>query len=419
MSGDFKRRRVAVTGLGVIAPNGIGVEAFWSATREGRSGIVSIDRFDAADFSSQIAGLVKDFDPLDHIPSKTVKMTDRSTHFALAASKMAVEDAGLDLDSENRDRIGVSIGTGLGGVMFYEEQILAAIQTDARKANPLCVPRITANAPASYVAAQYGIRGPNLTSCTACSSGGHGVGQGFRMVRTGDADVAVCGGTEACLLFYTFRAFDAMRVMSKRNDQPAKASRPFDKDRDGFVMGEGCGILVLEELQHARSRGARIYAEVVGYGASGGAHHIVMPVSDGSDAVLAMQRALDDAGLEPSQVDYINAHGTSTQANDKSETLAIKTLLGERAREVPISSTKSMIGHTIGAAGAIEAVVCVLAIRDQFVPPTINYKTSDPDCDLDYVPNQGRAHEVKVALSNSFGFGNNNAVLALAKETKE
>jgi 3-oxoacyl-[acyl-carrier-protein] synthase II len=410
------RKRVAVTGLGVVAPNGIGVEPFWTATKAGQSGIVALDRFDTSVFSCRIAGLVNGFEPLDFIPSKVARMTDRSAQFALAAADMAVKDSGLDLDRENRDRIGVSMGTGLGGILFYEEQILEGQKHHFNKVNPLCVPRITPNAPASYVAMQHGARGPNLTSCTACSSGNHGIGQGYWMVRDGLADMAICGGTEACIIFYTFRAFDVMRVMSTRNDNPAGASRPFDKNRDGFVMGEGAGVLVLEEMERAKSRGARIYGEVCGYGTSGGAHHIVMPVPDGSDAVLAMRMALDEAGMTPDDVDHINAHGTSTQANDKAETLAIKTLFGERAASIPITSTKSVVGHTIGAAGAIEAVACMLTLRDQYIPPTINYETPDPDCDLDYTPNQGRSCPVRVVLNNSFGFGNNNAVLVFGKE---
>lgn len=412
MSSDqMRRRRVAVTGLGVVAPNGVGVERFWDATKNGRSGVFAIDRFDVSEFSSRIAGLVQEFNGADFFSSKILRMTDRSTHFILAASSMAVSDAELNFNRENRDRVAVSIGTGLGGIMFYEEQILECQRHRFQKVNPLCVPRITPNAPASYVAMQHGALGPNLTSCTACSSGAHAIGQGYWMVRDGMADAAICGGTEACIIFYTFRAFDVMNVMSARNDDPGGASRPFDRNRDGFVMGEGAGVLILEEIERARSRGARIYGEICGYGCCGGAHHIVMPAPNGEDAELAMRMALNEACISPERVDHINAHGTSTQSNDRAETLAIKRLLGARAADIPITSTKSVIGHTIGAAGAIESVACMLTLRDQYVPPTINYDTPDPDCDLDYTANIGRACSVKIALNNSFGFGNNNAAL--------
>lgn len=412
-----RRRRVVVTGMGVVAANGAGREAFWEATSNAESGVRRIDRFDTAGFSSRIAGLVDGFDPLNHVSAKVARMTDRSTQFALAASSEAVEDSGLALPKGKGDSVAVSIGAGLGGMMFYEEQILLVQERGIRRASPLCVPRIMPNAPAAHVAMQHGARGPNLTTSTACSSGAHAVGRGLRLVRDGTVEVAICGGTEACVCFHSFRAFDCMRVMSTRNDEPTRASRPFDRDRDGFVMGEGSGILVLEELAHARARGARVYAEILGYGASAGAHHVVMPVPDGGDAARAMQAALDDAQLDRNSVDYINAHGTSTKANDRSETLAIKRTFGERAYSIPISSTKSVIGHTIGASGAIDAVVCALAISRDFVPPTANYENTDPECDLDYVPDCGRDVSVSVALSNSFGFGNNNAVLVLGKES--
>jgi len=416
MTGLAYRRRVAVTGLGVVAPNGADVETFWNATRNGVGAINTIDHFETSDFNCRIAARIRDFDANTPVPPKIARLTDRSTHFALAAAAMALNDSGLDVARENPARLGVSVGTGVGGILFYEEQLLAAQRLPLRKANPTCVPRIMPNAPASYIAMQHGFRGPNLTTCTACSSGGHAIGQGFRMVATGDAEASLCGGTEACIVLYTFRAFDAMRVMSSRNDEPGKASRPFDAGRDGFVMGEGSGMLVLEEMTHARERGAQIYAEVLGYGASAGAHHIVIPVADGGDAAQAMKSALADADLLPEAVDYVNAHGTSTHANDRGETLAIRTVFGSHADRLAVSSTKSLIGHTIGAAGAIEAIVCCLTLRDQFVHPTVNQEKPDPECDLDYVPNTGRPKKVDVAMSNSFGFGNNNAVLVLGKE---
>ncbi len=416
MSAHAHRKRVVVTGVGVIAPNGIGTEAFWEATRNGVSGIGPLDRFDARLCTCRIAGQVNGFDPLEFIPAKIVRMTDRSTHFALAASAMAVRDSGIDPDQEQRDRMAVSMGTGLGGILFFEEQLLETQRNPSARSNPLCVPRITPNAPAAYVAMQHGARGPNLTFCTACSSGVHAIGQAFRLVRDGQTDIALCGGTEACLTYYAFRGFDAMRVMSSRNDAPDRASRPFDKNRDGFVMGEGAAMFVLEERAHARRRGAIGYGEVLGYGSSGGAHHIVMPVADGSDVILAMRRAIEDANLTPRDVDHVNAHGTSTPANDRAETRALKEVFGTRAGDIPLTSTKSVIGHTIGAAGALESAACLLALRDQFVPPTINYETPDPDCDLDYTPNQGRLWPMRRALNNSFGFGNNNATLVLGKE---
>ena len=411
----MSNRRVVVTGMGVVASNGIGTEAFWHSIRTGVSGISRIEEFDTTDYDSKIAGRVRQFDPLQYCVPRVAKRTDRSTHLALAAASMAVRDSGLAPEQEDRQRIGICMGSGIGGMFFYEVQILNAQKLGLRHAHPLSIPRITPNAPASYIASAYGLLGPNFTICTACSSGGHAIGQGRMTIASGAADIMISGGTEAPIVQYTFRGFDALQVLAKRNDAPEKASRPFDRDRDGFVLAEGSGVLVLEELEHARRRGARIYGEVAGYGATCGAYNIVIPVKDGSDAAQAIRLALGDAGVAPEQIDYVNAHGTSTQANDSAETRAIKLALGAHAQRVPVSATKSTTGHAIGAAGAIEAIACLLVLQHQIIPPTTNYENADPECDLDYVPNEARPHPVRVALSNSFGFGNNNATLVFKR----
>ncbi len=411
----MSRNRVVITGLGVVAPNGIGTEAFWKANVEGRSGVDRITRFDVSHLDSKIAGEVRNFDPLQYMPAEVVKKADRFVHLGLAAAKMALEDSGIDLSLEDKTRIGVIIGSGLGGIVFHEEQMLAAYEKGAHRLNPMCVPKITPNAVSSHIAIQFGLLGPNMVVSSACASGTHGIGEAFRKVQYGETDICVTGGVEASLTQFTLGAYCSLRVLSKRNDSPQEASRPFDKERDGFVLGEGAGMLVLEELTHARKRNAHIYAEVIGYAATSGAHHIVMPQPEGKDAALTMALALKDASLRPQDIDYINAHGTSTQANDRAETRAIKEVFGEYAYKIPISATKSMIGHTIGAAGAIEAVACALVIKNGIIPPTINQTHKDPDCDLDYVPNQARQADVKTVLSNSFGFGNCNACITFKK----
>ena len=405
------KRRVVVTGVGVVAPNGIGKDVFWEANVQGISGVGRITHFDPSQYQTQIAGEVKGFDPLKFMSALTANKTDRFSQFAIAGAKMAVEDASLKLDLEDPHRVGVVLGSGLGGMFFYEKQILDVYEHGPRKANPGAVPRVMCNAPSGQVSIELKLRGPNLTVATACASGSHAIGQAYEMVKHDRADIIFAGGTEATIVKYTFLAFDALRVMSRRNDSPTEASRPFEKNRDGFVMGEGAGMLILEECGHAQKRGAHIYAEVAGYGLTSGASHMVMPMPGGEDAARTMQLALDDAGIQPQEVDYINAHGTSTMANDKAETDAIKTVFGNSASKIPISSTKSMIGHTIGAAGAIEAVVCCLSLEHSLIPPTINYQFQDAQCDLDYVPNVARKQKVNVALSNSFGFGSNNASL--------
>lgn len=409
------KRRAVVTGLGVIAPNGCGTEAFWAATVAGVSGIKLLSYFDSKDHSSKIGGEVRDFDPALHLPPDTGRRLDRFSQFGLSASCMAVDDSGGALDGCVPDRAGCIMGSGMGGVMFHEQQFQVMYDIGVRRINPFSVPRITPNAVTGHIAMQHGMTGPNLTISTACASGTHAVGEAFRKIQYGEADVMLAGGAEAPLSAGTVGAFCVMRALSSRNDEPEKACRPFDATRDGFVIAEGGAVLVLEELERALARGARIYAEVAGYGLTSGAFDMVRPEPTGSDAALAMTRALQDAGLQPTEVDYINAHGTATAPNDEAETLAIKLALGDAAYQTPISSTKSCIGHAIGAAGAIEAAACCLAIRDSIIPPTINHHEPDPECDLDYVPNQARPATVKVTLSNSFGFGSVNACLALRR----
>ena len=409
------KRRVVITGLGVIASNGVGTEAFWRANKEGISGTDTVSRFDTGDADSTVASEVKDFDPSQFMPADVAKRVDRFVHFGLACTHMALADSKLDLTKEDKYRVGSIIGSGLGGLLFHEEQMMIAYERDTLRLTPICVPRITPNAVSSHIAIQYGVLGPNMVISTACASGAHGVGEAFRQIRWGEMDVCISGGVEAPLTRFTFGAYSALRVVSRRNDAPKEASRPFDLNRDGFVLGEGAAVLILEELEHALKRNAPIYGEIIGYASNSGGYHIVMPEPEGADASRVMLDAIKDAGISTSDIDYINAHATSTGANDRCETKAIKAVFDKRAYDIPVSSTKSMIGHTIGAAGAIEAAVCALAIRDQFVPPTINYKDKDPACDLDYVPGVGRQAKLNTVLSNSFGFGNCNVCLIFSK----
>jgi len=411
----MKKRRVVITGLGVVAPNGIGIEEFWKANIEGKSGIDKIKSFDTSKHEIKIAGEVKNFQPLNYMPSGIANRTDRFAQLGIAAAKEAIQDSKLNLTIEDTSKIGVCLGSGLGGAPFHEEQIVSIIKQGFNQANPLCVPKVTPNSVSAYISIIFNLKGPNMVISTACSSGGHGLGVACDLIKLNRADVMVSGGVEAPITPFTLAAYTALSVLSSRNDLPQKASRPFDRNRDGFVISEGAGILILEELEHARKRGANIYAEIVGYGATSGAHHMVLPVKTGEDAQEAMNIAIKEANIEIGQIDYINAHGTATQMNDIAETLAIKGLFKKHAYKIPISSTKSMIGHTIGAAGAIEVIVCALAIKDSMIPPTINYETKDPDCDLDYVPNKARKKEINFALSNSFGFGNSNAVILIKK----
>jgi len=411
----MRKPRVVITGLGIIASNGVGTEAFWQANKKGISGTDALTRFDPRGIDCTVASEVNDFDPVQFMPKDVAKRVDRFVHFGLACTHMALADSKLDLNKEDKRRVGSIIGSGLGGLLFHEEQMMLAYEKDTLRLNPICVPRITPNAVSSHIAIQYGVLGPNIVISTACASGAHGVGEAFRKIQCGEMGVCISGGVEAPLTPFTFAAYSNLRVVSRRNDAPKEASRPFDLNRDGFVLGEGGAVLILEELEHALQRNAPIYAEVIGYASNSGGHHIVMPDPDGADASRAMSDAVKDAGISVNDIDYINAHATSTGANDRCETKAIKTVFDKRAYDIPVSSTKSMIGHTIGAAGAIEAAVCALAIKDQFVPPTINYKDKDPDCDLDYVPGVGRTANLSTVLSNSFGFGNCNACLIFSK----
>ncbi len=404
-------KRVVITGLGIISPVGTGLDKFWSSLTAGVSGIGPVTRFDPAHFSTKIAGEVKDFEPARYIDKKEARRMDRFTQFAVAATEMAVEDASLNFDHEDRDRIGVILGSGVGGIETMEEQARVLAEKGPGRISPIFVPMMIANMGAGQVAIRYCLRGPNTTAVSACASSSNAIGDAFKMLQYGRADVMITGGAEAAITPLAMAGFIQMKAMSSRNEEPEKASRPFDLDRDGFVIGEGAAILILETLEHAQKRGARIYAEVVGYGSTCDAYHMTAPDPEGNGAANSMKEALGDAGIEPSEVDYINAHATSTPLGDKAETLAIKQVFGAHAAKVAISSTKSMTGHLLGASGGLEAMVSILAIVNGVIPPTINYEQPDPDCDLDIVPNIARKAKVDVALSNSFGFGGHNATL--------
>ena len=400
-----------MTGVGLVSPLGIGTGANWEALCAGQSGIGPITRFDSTQFSARIAGEVKDFNPLQFVDKKDVKKMDVFIQLAIAATDFAMQDAKLKVSPEHAVRTGVFIASGIGGFTTIEREHKALLEGGPRRISPFFIPAAIINLAAGQVSIRFGAKGPNSATCTACSASAHAIGDAFEIIKRNDADVMIAGGSEAAITPMGVGGFAAMRALSTRNDEPQRASRPFDKDREGFVMGEGSGVIILEELEFARRRGASIYAELVGYGMSADAFHITAPSEDGDGGVRVMQAALNSAGIEPSQVDYINAHGTSTPYNDKLETLAIKRLFGEHARTVAISSTKSMTGHLLGAAGGLEAGITVLAIRHQMIPPTINYETPDPECDLDYVPNVKRARKIEYALSNSFGFGGTNGAL--------
>lgn len=408
-------RRVVVTGLGAVTPLGIGKEEYWQALLAGKSGIGRITRFDPSDYSTQIAGEVKDFDPAKYIDKKEAKRMDRFTQFAIAATKMAFEDAGIDLEQEDRTRIGTVIGTGIGGMDTLNEQYRVLFEKGPGRISPFFVPMMIANMAAGQTSITFGLQGPNTCVVTACATGTNSIGDAFKIVQRGDADVMVAGGTEAAISPAAVAGFCSMKAMSTHNEEPEKASRPFDKDRSGFVMGEGSGIVILESLEHALARGARIYAEISGYGYNADAYHITAPAPEGVQAARCMAMAIKDAGLEPNAVDYINAHGTSTPLNDKNETLAIKSLFGAHAHKMAVSSIKSMTGHLLGAAGGIECIASVLTVANNIIPPTINYDNPDPELDLDYVPNKAREQIVNVALSNSFGFGGHNATILVQK----
>ena len=404
-------RRVVVTGVGLISAVGIGTEVTWKNLLASQSGVAPITHFDTTGFAVTIAAEVKGFDPLQHIEKKELKKMGVFIQYALAAAQFALEGARLKITGDIAERAGVYIGSGIGGFDVIEREHSALLQGGPRRISPFFIPASIVNLAAGHVSIRWGAKGPNSATCTACSSSSHAVGDSYRLIQRGDADVMICGGTEAAITPMGVGGFAAMRALSTRNAEPEKASRPFDRDRDGFVIGEGAGILILEELGGALRRGAPILAEVVGYGMSGDAFHITQPAEDAGGAVRVMQNALNDAQVLPEQVGYINAHGTSTPYNDRLETLAVKKVFGEHAAKLPVSSTKSMTGHLLGGAGGLEAGITVLALRDQILPPTINLENPDPDCDLDYVPNTARKASVEHALSNSFGFGGTNAAL--------
>ena len=405
------KRRVAVTGVGMVSPVGLDTDETWEALLQGRSGVGYVTRFDTSNFTTKIAAEVKGFDPLLYLSRKEVRKMDLFIQYAISASDYAVGASGLEITPANGERVGVFIGSGIGGFGIIEREHNKFLARGPRRISPFFIPSTIVNLAAGQVSIRIGAMGPNSATCTACSAGSHALGDSFRMIQRGETDVMVAGGTEAAITPMGMGGFAAMRALSKRNDAPEQASRPFDRNRDGFVMGEGAGILVLEELEQARNRGAEILAEVVGYGMSGDAHHITAPPEDGSGAVRAMRKTLEDASVAPDEVDYINAHGTSTPPNDRIETLAIKTVFGDHARKLAVSATKSMTGHLLGAAGGLEGGVVVQTLKDQIIPPTTNLETSDPDCDLDYVPHQARKADIRYAMSNSFGFGGTNACL--------
>jgi len=408
-------RRVVVTGVGVVSALGTGTEKNWSALMAGKSGIDRITRFDASDLPSQIAGEVKDFNPEDFIDKKEVKKMDSFIHYALAAADMAMKDSGLQVTEENAERVGVVVGAGLGGLPAIEKYHEVLMNGGYKKVTPFFIPMLIINLAPGHISIRFGAKGPNLSTVTACATGTHSIGDAYHIIKRGDADAMIAGGAESTITPLGIAGFNVMKALSTRNDDPTRASRPFDKGRDGFIMAEGAGIVVLEEYESAKKRGAKIYAEVVGYGATGDAYHITAPGPDGEGAARCMKMALKHAGMNPEDVDYINAHGTSTHFNDLYETMAIKSVFGEHARKLMVSSTKSMTGHTLGAAGGIEAVYSLITMERSAVPPTINYEEPDPECDLDYVPNQARQAEVRVAMSNSLGFGGTNGTLIFKK----
>jgi 3-oxoacyl-[acyl-carrier-protein] synthase II len=408
-------RRVAVTGLGTITPLGIGTEESWGPLIKGESGIGEVTRFDASDFPARITGEVKGFEPSDYMEKKDVKKMDTFIHYAIAAAQMAMDDSGLKITEDNAEKVGVMVGAGMGGLPAIEKYYDAYLKGGPRKISPFFIPMTIINLAAGHISITYGAKGPNSSVVTACATGTHAIGDAFKIIQRGDADAMIAGGSESVICPLAFGGFGSAKALSTRNDDPQRASRPFDSERDGFVIGEGAGILVLEELEAAKKRGAHIYGEIVGYGMSGDAYHMTSPSIGGEGAARCMSLSLKDAGIDASEVDYINAHGTSTPAGDAGETMAIKKVFGDHAYKLAVSSTKSMIGHLLGAAGAVEAIFSLLAIDRGEIPPTINYENPDPECDLDYVPNSSRKADVNVAMSNSFGFGGTNATLVFKK----
>ncbi|GGJ07983.1 3-oxoacyl-[acyl-carrier-protein] synthase 2 [Alicyclobacillus cellulosilyticus] len=410
-------RRVVVTGMGVVTPIGNDVPTFWENLVRGVSGISYITSFDASDYPTRFAGEVRDFDPSLYMDRKDVRRFDRFTQFAIAAASQAIQDAGLKITPENAERVGVYIGSGIGGIHTLLENYRTLLERGPRRVSPSVVPMMIANIASGQVSILFGAKGPNSAPVSACATSTHAIGDAFKIIQRGAADVMIAGGAESAIVDLALAGFCNAKALSTRNDDPQRASRPFDKDRDGFVMSEGAGVVILESLEHALARGARIYAEIAGYGMSGDAYHVVAPDPEGSGAYRAMRDALLDAGVTPQDVAYINAHGTSTDIGDKHETLAIKRLFGEHAYRLAISSNKSMLGHLLGAAGGVEAIATVKTIAESVVPPTINYETPDPECDLDYVPNAARRMDVPVAMSNSFGFGGHNACIVFKRYT--
>lgn len=408
-------RRVVVTGMGVVTPLGNDLNSTWDGLVNGRSGIGRITRFDASDYPSQIAGEVKGFDPDPYVDKKEQKKMDMFIHYAMAAGQMAMEDSGVVVDASNRERVGVIVSSGIGGLPAIEKYHKILLERGARKVSPFFIPMVLINLASGQIAIRHGARGPNTSIVTACATGTHSIGEAFRLIQRNDADVMIAGGAESTICPLGIAGFSSMRALSTRNHEPERASRPFDAERDGFVIGEGAGVLILEELELARKRGAKIYAEVTGYGLTGDAYHITSPAPEGEGAARCMEMALKDAGMNPDDIDYINAHGTSTPFNDEFETMAIKTVFGGHARTLAVSSTKSMTGHLLGAAGGVEAVFMAMTIKDGILPPTINYEVPDPACDLDYVPNEARRVPVRAALSNSLGFGGTNATLVMRR----
>jgi 3-oxoacyl-[acyl-carrier-protein] synthase II len=410
------KRRVVVTGLGMISPLGVGNEPTWQGLVEGRSGIGPITKFDARDYACRIAGEVRGFDPEKYIEKKEVKKSDTFIHYAVAAAQMAVDDASFDSSKEDQDRVGVIIGSGIGGLPLIEEMHKKLLERGPSRVSPFFIPGLIVNLAAGHISIRFGCKGPSSAPATACATGAHAIGDAAKVIRYDEADVMFAGGSEAVITALAVGGFAAMRALSTRNDEPERASRPWDAQRDGFVMGEGAGVVILEEREHALARGAKIYCELTGYGMSSDAFHITSPAEDGSGMARVMNRALKDAGLQPQDIDYIHAHGTSTPVGDKTETIAIKTVFGDGAYKVPISSTKSMTGHLLGAAGGLESAIAAMVVKTGILPPTINYENPDPECDLDYVPNKARhVGNIRHVLSNSFGFGGTNATLIFSR----
>jgi 3-oxoacyl-[acyl-carrier-protein] synthase II len=417
----LRKRRVVVTGLGAVSPIGHTIDKFWNSLLEGKSGVKRLTRFDPSYYTCKIGAEITDFDPSPYLSPKELRRMDRFVQFAVVGAKKAVVDSKIDLEKVDRDRFGVLVGSGIGGLHTVEAEHRQYLALGPEKGpdriSPFLIPMLIINMASGQISITLGLKGPNSAVGTACATGNHAIGDALRVIQRDEADLMICGGSEAAITVMGFGGFCALKALSLRNDDPTRASRPFDKNRDGFVMGEGAGIVVLEELNHALKRNATIYCELIGYGMSGDAYHMTAPDPQGNGGVRCMIAALKDAGIKPEEMDYINAHGTSTLYNDKIETLAIKKVFGDHARKLAISSTKSVMGHLLGAAGGVEMIACALAIKNGIIPPTVNYETPDPDCDLDYVPNKPRAHKIKVAASNALGFGGHNATLVLKKYT--